>query len=78
MTRPLHREGFRRPIAAYPYPGNPYPGATAKSVLFEGDFDVGFDRPSAGAPHRAEPITTEARGAALQLAGQLLREAVLG
>ena len=46
--------------------------------LYEGDFDIGLSSFCRGAGIDPKSMTTEARGAALQLAGQLLREAVLG
>jgi len=47
-------------------------------VLFDGDFEVGLTAFCRGAGIDPRTITAEARGAALQLAGQLLRESVLG
>jgi type VI secretion system protein len=47
-------------------------------ALYEGDFDIGLTAFCRGAGIEPRSISTEARGAALQLAGQLLREAVLG
>jgi type VI secretion system protein len=47
-------------------------------VLFDGDFDVGFSAFCRGAGVEPRSITPEARGTALQLAGQLLRESLLG
>jgi type VI secretion system protein len=47
-------------------------------VLYDGDFDVGLSAFCRGAGIDPRNISTEARGAALQLAGQLLRESVLG
>jgi len=47
-------------------------------VLFDGDFDVGLSAFCRGAGIDPRSVTTEARSSALQLAGQLLREAVLG
>jgi type VI secretion system protein len=72
MTRPLKVEGARvEGIAAAP--------ARAPSpVLFDGDFDVGLTTFCRGAGIDPLTISTEARAAALQLAGQLLRESVLG
>jgi type VI secretion system FHA domain protein len=71
MTRPLKVEGPKadRP-APLPRPANP--------VLYDGDFDVGLTAFCRGAGIDPAAITTEARGAALALAGQLLRESVLG
>ncbi len=47
-------------------------------MLFEGDFDVGLTAFCRGAGIDPLNISIEVRAAALQLAGQLLREAVLG
>jgi type VI secretion system protein len=72
MTRPLQVEG---PKAE----GGALPGARSQNpALYEGDFDVGLTAFCRGAGIDPRSVTTEARGAALQLAGQLLREAVLG
>jgi type VI secretion system protein len=72
MTRPFKVEGAKAEgIAAAP-PRAPSP------VLFDGDFDVGLTAFCRGAGIDPLTISTEARAAALQLAGQLLRETVLG
>jgi len=55
----------------------PAPRAHAP-VLYDGDFDVGLSAFCRGAGIDPRNITNEARSAALQLAGQLLRESVLG
>jgi type VI secretion system protein len=47
-------------------------------ALYEGDFDIGLAAFCRGAGIEPRAVNPEARGAALQLAGQLLREAVLG
>ncbi len=47
-------------------------------VLFEGDLDAGLSAFCRGAGMDPRTITPEARGASLQLAGQLLRESLLG
>jgi type VI secretion system FHA domain protein len=47
-------------------------------ALYEGDFDLGLAAFCRGAGIEPRSISTDARGAVLQLAGQLLREAVLG
>jgi type VI secretion system protein len=47
-------------------------------ALYEGEMDQGLSAFCRGAGIDARSVSTEARGAALQLAGQLLREAVLG
>src|ERR1700735_2827519 len=77
MTRPLKVEGRTAE------PLKPEASATPSSrsqnpVLFEGDFDVGLTAFCRGAGIDPQNIATEARAQALQLAGQLLREAVLG
>jgi type VI secretion system FHA domain protein len=72
MTRPLKVEGAKAEAGAPPQLRTPSP------VLFEGDFDVGLTAFCRGAGIDPLTISLEARGAALQLAGQLLREAVLG
>jgi type VI secretion system protein len=67
------------PVAA---PGSlAAPAPTPRSqapVLYDGDFDVGLSAFCRGAGIDPRNITNEARSAALQLAGQLLRESVLG
>jgi type VI secretion system FHA domain protein len=70
MTRPLKVDGLKTDRPTPPVRPNP--------VLYEGDFDVGLTAFCRGAGIDVGAITTEARGVALQLAGQLLREAVLG
>jgi type VI secretion system protein len=67
LTRPFKVEGGAVPVLR---PQSP--------VLFDGDFDVGLSAFCRGAGIDPRTVTAEARGAALQLAGQLLREAVLG
>ena len=47
-------------------------------ALYEGDFDIGLAAFCRGAGIEPRAVSPDARGAALQLAGQLLREAVLG
>jgi type VI secretion system protein len=47
-------------------------------ALYESDFDAGLAAFCRGAGIDPRSVTSEARGAALQLAGQLLREAVTG
>jgi type VI secretion system protein len=78
MTRPLKVAGRStdslRPEAAVAAA----PARPQSPVLFDGDFDVGLSAFCRGAGIEPRNISTEARGAALQLAGQLLREAVLG
>jgi type VI secretion system FHA domain protein len=79
MTRPLKVEPPKAetPVASTAAP----PSASSKSqtpALFEGDFDIGLAAFCRGAGIEPRSISTEARGAVLQLAGQLLRESVLG
>src|SRR5271156_7227369 len=83
MTRPLKVEGritadlLRADAGAVP--GSAGAAARAPSpALFDGDFDVGLSAFCRGAGIDPRSISSEARGAALQLAGQLLRESVLG
>jgi type VI secretion system protein len=82
MTRPLKvnvaASGAAPAVAApAPTPLAPTP-RTQTPVLYDGDFDVGLSALCRGAGIDPRNLTTEARGAALQLAGQLLRESVLG
>ena len=53
-------------------------GNSQSLALYEGDFDIGLAAFCRGAGIEPRAVSPEARGAALQLAGQLLREAVLG
>jgi type VI secretion system FHA domain protein len=62
--------GLRPQAAALSPPPGP--------ALYEGDFDLGLAAFCRGAGIDPRTITSEARNGALQLAGQLLREAVLG
>jgi type VI secretion system protein len=73
MTRPLKVEALKADRAVPPTPARPQ-----NPVLYDGDFDVGLAAFCRGAGIDPGAITTETRGAALQLAGQLLRESVLG
>jgi type VI secretion system protein len=77
MTRPLKVEG--RTAEALKPDASAMPSSRSQNpVLFDGDFDVGLTAFCRGAGIDPQNISTEARAAALQLAGQLLREAVLG
>jgi type VI secretion system protein len=94
MTRPLkvnppasaaHTPSAAPAPAAAHTPFVPAPAAAPSlspraptPVLYDGDFDVGLSVLCRGAGIDPRNITNEARGAALQLAGQLLRESVLG
>ncbi len=53
-------------------------GNSQSLALYEGDFDVGLAAFCRGAGIEPRSVSPDARGVALQLAGQLLREAVLG
>ena len=76
MTRPLKVEAAT-PAAAAAAAGAAAPRA-AGPALYEGDFDLGLAAFCRGAGVDPRGISSEARNAALQLAGQLLRESVLG
>jgi type VI secretion system protein len=83
MTRPLKMETPAQAPAQTALresaPSAPSPLARSQSLpLFEGDFDIGLASFCRGAGVDPKSVTPEARGAALQLAGQLLREAVTG
>jgi type VI secretion system FHA domain protein len=86
MTRPLKVEtaiGANKPTGtpakeSAPAPPSPSLSRSQSLSLFEGDFDIGLSSFCRGAGIDPRSVTPDARGAALQLAGQLLREAVLG
>ncbi len=67
MTRPLKVEGLPAP-----------PTRAQSPALFDSDFDPGLATFCRGAGIDPNTISAEARASALQLAGQLLRESVLG
>jgi type VI secretion system protein len=87
MTRPLKVD---TPIAEAPkaeapqasrvIENSPSPNMSRSQslALYEGDFDIGLAAFCRGAGIDPRSVSTDARGAALQLAGQLLREAVVG
>jgi type VI secretion system protein len=77
MTRPLKVEGAKGE-GARAEAAPPPPVRSQNPVLYDSDFDVGLTAFCRGAGIDPKAVTTEARGAALQLAGQLLRETVLG
>jgi type VI secretion system protein len=72
MTRPLKVERNASPPSMPPTP------RPASAPLYDGDIDVGLSAFCRGAGIDPRMVTPEARNVALQLAGQLLREAVLG
>ena len=85
MTRPLKVEtaaGAGKPGTpareSAPIPPSPPLSRSQALPLFEGDFDIGLSAFCRGAGIDPRSITSEARNSALQLAGQLFREAVLG
>ncbi len=57
---------------------SPHLSRSQSLALYEGDFDIGLAAFCRGAGIEPRSVSPEARGAALQLAGQLLRESVLG
>ena len=80
MTRPLKVDVPVPPKAPPVVEAAPSPNLSRSQslALYEGDFDIGLAAFCRGAGIDPRTVGTEARGAALQLAGQLLREAVLG
>jgi type VI secretion system protein len=83
MTRPLKVETHKAETPRVETPKMEHSSSSLglrsqPPTLFEGDFDIGLSAFCRGAGIEPRTITSEARGAALQLAGQLLREAVLG
>jgi type VI secretion system protein len=85
MTRPLKVAAPMGPPAAAPKAPpasesapSPHLSRSQSLALYEGDFDIGLSAFCRGAGIDPKSVTPDARGAALQLAGQLLREAVLG
>jgi type VI secretion system protein len=85
MTRPLKVDAPKAspvdtPKASPVMENAPSPNLSRSQSLslYEGDFDIGLAAFCRGAGIDPRTVGTEARGAALQLAGQLLREAVLG
>jgi type VI secretion system protein len=73
LTRPLKIEAAK-PEGGVSLP----PRAQNPTSLYDGDFDVGLASFCRGAGIDPRTLPAEARNAALQLAGQLLRESVLG
>ena len=77
MTRPLKVEG--RTTAALIADAGAAPAARPQApALFDSDFEVGLNAFCRGAGIDPRSLTAEARNSVLQLAGQLLRESVLG
>lgn len=86
VTRRMSPSGTAAPadaVAPVPAPSNPtatggMPARGANPMLYDGDFDLGLATVCRGAGLDPRSLSFEARNAALQLAGQLLRESVLG
>jgi type VI secretion system FHA domain protein len=82
MTRPLKVDTpkVEAPRASSVIENSPSPNLSRSQslALYEGDFDIGLAAFCRGAGIEPRSVSPDARGAALQLAGQLLREAVLG
>jgi type VI secretion system protein len=82
MTRPLKVDTPKvdAPRTSSVIENSPSPNLSRSQslALYEGDFDIGLAAFCRGAGIEPRTISTDARGAALQLAGQLLREAVVG
>jgi type VI secretion system FHA domain protein len=82
MTRPLKVDTPKAdaPQVSRVIENSPSPNLSRSQslALYEGDFDVGLAAFCRGAGIDPRSVSTDARGAALQLAGQLLREAVVG
>jgi type VI secretion system protein len=81
MTRPLKVEAAKSAPMAIPAAENSASGSYSRSqslALYDGDFDIGVSSFCRGAGIDPHSISTDARNSALQLAGQLLREAVMG
>jgi type VI secretion system protein len=77
MTRPLK---VASPQGEPPKTDTPNVAAprAQSPALYDGDYDIGLSAFCRGAGIEPRSLTSEARHAALQLAGQLLRETVLG
>jgi type VI secretion system protein len=82
MTRPLKVDAPKvdTPRASSVIENSPSPNLSRSQslALYEGDFDIGLAAFCRGAGIEPRAVSPDARGTALQLAGQLLREAVLG
>jgi type VI secretion system protein len=79
LTRPLKVDKAAATPLAAPPPQPAVPQRTPQNpALYEGDFDLGLAAFCRGAGVDPRAIGSEARSVALQIAGQLLREALLG
>jgi type VI secretion system protein len=80
LTRPLKVENAKAAPAASPAE-NSVGGGNSRSqslALYEGDFDIGLSAFCRGAGIDPQSLPSDMRNSALQLAGQLLREAIMG
>jgi type VI secretion system FHA domain protein len=78
LTRPLKVEGRAAEVPTAAASGSPSAPRAQAPALYDGDFDPGLAAFCRGAGVDPRSISSEARNTALQLAGQLLRESVLG
>ena len=78
LTRPIKLEGKGADLPALAAAGLAAAPRAQNPALYEGDFDLGLAAFCRGAGVDPRNVSPEARNTALQLAGQLLREAVLG
>jgi type VI secretion system protein len=80
VTRPLNRSSAVAPPSPPPVPSSSAasPRAAVNPPLYDGDVDIGLSAFCRGAGIDPRMVSPEARANALQLAGQLLREAVVG
>jgi type VI secretion system protein len=76
LTRPLKVENAKAPAPVENAASSP--SRSQSLALYEGDFDMGLSAFCRGAGIDAQSLPPDARNSALQLAGQLLREAVMG
>src|ERR1700722_1457796 len=78
LTRPIKLDGKGADLPALAASGLASAPRTPAPSLYDGDFDPGLAAFCRGAGIEPRNISSEARATALQLAGQMLREAVLG
>lgn len=76
LTRPIKLEGRTDPLGLSGLGGSA--SRAPAPALYEGDYDIGLAAFCRGAGVDPRAIGTDVRTGALQLAGQLLRECVLG
>jgi type VI secretion system protein len=78
LTRPIKLDGKGADLPALAASGLASAPRAPAPALYDGDFDPGLAAFCRGAGIEPRNISSEARATALQLAGQMLREAVLG